>query len=146
VAIAILKVEGEGVINIGADTVVLERCAKLIPVWDPNDILIEYMAILMVGSRQGNTETVTIHVLKESIVLNGILSSLLRPTVKIPQFDPQNGRLKGIEATIQADVAMVVFGTASVDPEDPDLVSKTGVPGNHHSSITKGSEVLGRVE
>ena len=80
---------------------------------------------------------------EESVVEVRIASATVSPPVEIRHLDAQHRSLQRIEATVHADLAVIVLGLHAVIAETAEVIRHVWVVGRHESAIAKATEILG---
>ena len=79
---------------------------------------------------------------EESVVVVRIASATVSPPVEMRHLDAQHRSLQRIEATVHADLAVIVLGLHAVIAETAEVVRHIRIVGRHKSAIAKATEIL----
>jgi len=118
VAVALLQVEGKGIIDIGTNPFLGEEPPEFIPLGNPDDILVIDMSVVVLNIGDLYAEGLIMYLLEEVIVISGVLPSLLRPFFQIAEFHQKDGGLQGIQPAINPDALIVIFGRGAMHSEE----------------------------
>src|SRR5262245_26351464 len=116
VAIAVLEMHWQGIIDLGANTLFLQKVSELIALTNPHRVLIIDVEIAASGLGQLNTID-EVGLGEQPLVALGIAASALRPLVKVLQLDMKNRCLQGIQPAIDAHSFVQVPYTTPMHPQ-----------------------------
>ena len=137
---ASLKMKWQGIINTGSYPLFFQMGCQLIPfpLTDADGVLVVDMAVGFCHRRRVNL----VYFLEQCIILSRFFTPGLRPLLQIVQFNSQNSCLNGIQATIIANLMMVIFGLCAVHPQRAQGFGQGVVLGDDHACISIRSQVF----
>ena len=153
----LLLVEGEGVVDLGADAVGGEVGAEVVAARGADDVLVEDMGGAGVGPGEdhavgdgggvgGGGHGGDACGEEELVVAGGELAAALVPGGEVLEFHFKDGGLQGVEAGVPAELVMEVAAAHAVGAQHAAALLKLGGAGGEEASIAKGGEILGWVE
>jgi len=140
---ALLLVEGDRVVDLAADVVVVEMLAQGVAIsGHAHDVLVVDMKFTIIGDMRLD------HALdvEMGVVIGGVLLTAFVPGIEMGQLDAENGSLHGIQAEVAADHLMVVLGMGAVVAQLGDLLGKGVVIGGDHATVAHAAQILGGEE
>lgn len=141
VTVGALEVDRDGVVHLGADSVVFQRSAETVPAGDAHD------EEMLDGRRRGEFWGGGQGKLGEggSIVGRDGPTALV-PTRQVREFGAEDGGLEFIEPGVEAEFDVVIAVRLPVVPEVPEPGLEGSGGSGYGSSVSQGSEILARIE
>src|SRR2546421_5080663 len=138
---ALLQVERDRVVDLGADLGPAEVLPEVVPPLRPDDVLVEDVAIARRHPRRPKAIGEA-RLLERRLVDAGVRLATSRPPVEVLELDEQDRGLHLVEAEVAADDEMVVLGLAAVDSQDLQALRQCGIVGHAHPRIAERAQVL----
>src|SRR5574341_652554 len=143
IAIAILQMHGQRIIDFCSDSIVFQERSQFIPLLHPDGVLVVDVEIAWRRGRQ-NHPILKLRPCEELPVARSVATPAFGPLIEVLELDMEDGGLQCIKPAIDSDCLMQVPHTAAMDPKHRDRFRETIIVRGDDTAITEPTEVLGR--